>query len=265
MSGAYRNRAYTGRAYVGKQGAGAGSNPGSEVAEIPFANWVFASSFEGVNDATTFVDDSSYNRTPTFVGSTAKIKTAQKKFGNSSLYIPSNNSYVTIPHASSLNLTNQDFCVECYFYIESYAALENGAERRYTLLQKDIAASSRSWILRIRSNSGSTIDGVEFLYNTTGTMQSILVSKTLSLAIWYYAAVRRKGNTLIIQLNDELLYFSASFTGTFVNSTDSLRIGHANDSIYKFPLRGYIDGARISIGESGLVFPVMPYPTTYYL
>lgn len=227
------------------------------------ADVVFVSDYENTNGATSFVDDSIYGRSQAFTGSAA-ISTAQCKYGTSSLYIPGNDSYVDMADTADLRVSNKDFCIETFFYLTAIPTLENAAERKAVLMQKDNSVTGqREWQLRVGSSTGAAIDRIDFLYNF-GSMAGITITQTLSLNVWYYIAVIRKRNTLFIQLDNSLIY-AEGFAGTIASSTAVLRLGHTNDSIYKFPLKGYLDCSRITIGESRIMIPNAPssyYPIT---
>lgn len=61
--------------------------------------------FDGANGSTSLVDDSTYSRTISAVGS-AQLSTSVKKWGTASLHVPNSSSGVYIPHDAAFNFSN---------------------------------------------------------------------------------------------------------------------------------------------------------------
>ena len=163
------------------------------------------------------------------------------------------NSYVTIPHSDTLNLSNQ-LTIECWFTVQG--------------------ASINDWIgIVCKVNASSvTYSGYFFGLGRTSTYPNWIVfyiypsgqhincpfSPTLNQ--WYNLAVTYNGSIMKMFLDGNLIQETAA-TGLIASNTYPLTIGGQNGNFWNRNLNGQIDEVRISsIARYSTNFT----PTTYF-
>lgn len=143
--------------------------------------------FDDVNGSTNIVDECGHILT---AHNTASIRTAQSKFGGSSLYTAgSAGNYVSTPDAEDLHLTG-DFTIESWLYM-------NNISTDTVLLDKSLNATlaNRCWIqivnrqvyLKFDGSSGSTAVGPSTAIPAAGQ--------------WFHFAITRSGSTVTVWIN----------------------------------------------------------------
>lgn len=204
-----------------------------------YADIYYHSHFDGVDAATTAVDESDNNHTTTFVG-TAQLDTAQAKFGVSSLLLDGNSDFVTVPDGVGAEFGSGDFTLEAQVRFNG----DPGAAIQAFISKYNTTADQRSWIFRLNNNT------LEFTYSTDGTAGT-LVAKA---SAWnpagntdYHVAVTREGANL-------RLFIDGVQLGNAINvGTDSLFDSSAVIAIGAIAtgsnlLNGHIDEVRIHKG-----------------
>lgn len=188
--------------------------------------------FDGANGSTTFTDSSSYNRTVTTFGG-AVNSTSQSVFGTSSLYLPDDTSYISLPVAAA-NFGGSDFCIEMFVKPtskRSYGNLMGHSEALYD-------GFALEWVY------GS--DKVRLLSGYVGSGWNINLESTIGvpLSVNTHLALVRTGQVLrlyiggqvAIEVDSPLTLWSESASGVF-----NIGAGATNN---RFGV-GYIDEFRI--------------------
>lgn len=182
---------------------------------------------EGANNSTVILDSSSYARTVTRSGD-AKISTAQKKYGSSSILLDGNGDYLTVNDAAMAPGTG-NFTYECWIYVSSpsdMSIIETRATQTGTIGFTLTAFSST--VIRLFSGS-------------------VLISATISnySNTWTHVAVVKNGSTTT-------LYINGTSTGTTTSlgnmSSTELVIGAGRYNAPSFDsfLNGYVDEFRFN-------------------
>ena len=198
--------------------------------------------FNGSDGSTTFTDSSmSPLTTATFSGAAA-IKTAQSKFGGSSLYLNGVNTakFKVVNTNSKVSFTTGDFTIEMWYY----------------------PVANVAWASLINFNTSAWYQGPVLLFNNTNTLylensygggNQWTLTSTLTPTInqWYHiAVVGTSGQHVKIYVNGTL---SATRNGSYTFSIPTggdIYLGHSAF----FPpavasvasINGYIDEVRIS-------------------
>ncbi len=208
------------------------------VIPVDYAEWSFHSHFDGVDAATTAVDESNQNATITFVAQ-AQIDTAQSKFGGSSLLLDGSGDWTNIPSDVTLDLGTDDYTLELQIrrnvnaahYIIGWGTGVQGAIR--------MAASST--ILHYEAGGGDRISG-----------------GTISLATWHHVAVVRIAGTTE-------LFIDGVSVGTTTHVADfgqaTLEIGRRIGKSVVW--NGWIDEVRVIKGV-GIYLANFTPPTTRF-
>jgi hypothetical protein len=164
------------------------------------------------------------------VGNVA-VSSAQKKYGNSSIYFDGTGDYLTTSQLASPNydLVATDFTIEGWFYNAGA-----GAER-YIFSQR---GASSGWELRINATNA-----IQFFYTGGSTLTT---TGTISANTWTHLAVTRSGTTVRIFING-VQDSSATFSnGTSAAASYPLYIGYSTSGGGYF--LGYMDDIRITRG-----------------
>ncbi len=190
--------------------------------------------FNGTNGETTYSSDDVNARVATFTGS-AKLSTAQKVFGTSSLLLASATSdYLTFPDSSDWNFGTGDFTI--------------GFRVRFPVID---GSTTHAFCSRINGTTGAGFDFligpdsgyyyIEFRVSETGDIYNFTItSDALSIVAntWYAVEINRLGNNLYIFLNGVLVGSSTSNVN-IPNTSTAFIIGVSEYGTYYF--NGYID------------------------
>lgn len=126
-----------------------------------------------------------------------------------------------------ISLANRDFTIECFFKVNSFAAVNN-------IISDNIHSSTNSWVLYINT-SGSLV------FNQ-GSSVLFTITSILSLATWYHVALTRKNGVAKVYLNGILVHeftLTANFNGTRV------MVGKANNAANTF--NGVLSNIRVTL------------------
>lgn len=185
----------------------------------------------------TFIDSSANNFSISRTGSI--IQGTFSPYGNIwSNYFDGTDDRLTIADNTALELDNQDFTIECWFYMSvlDTSTLSN-------LLIKGTGGSTLGYGIHINT-SGTiagrvTTDGVTAIAATS--------SNTVNTGIWYHVAFTRSGTNLTLWLNGTSVGTN-TVSGSVYNGATNLNIG-ANDSGTN-TFQGYISNLRIVKGTA---------------
>ena len=173
----------------------------------------------------------------------AKISTAVKKYGNSSISLGGSGNYLQIPASTNLDFGTGDFTIECWVYSESIAAnyptfissitgwSSGASSHRFN----NIGYSNKFWFGL--NGSGGVAGGDPFLASTN----------TFSFDTWYHYAITRSGNTWRMFVNGNLEN-TQTFSGSYNASLGGMRLGYATWDGANGWFKGYLDDLRITKG-----------------
>lgn len=215
---------------------------------------VFLSHFDGLDGATTADDESASAHLMTFNGE-AQLKTAEKIFGASSLYLDGTGDYLSIPDSDDWDFGANDFT------IDSWIRPTSNAHHHCPISAGD---SLTFWRLLLISDGSvafnSAISGVfqsDYSWPFGWTPNN-----------WYHLAIVRNGTNLYCFKDGTLLSGSASTlisTNSVTNGTGQLEIGRVVGLTSEY-YEGYLDELRVSKGiarwTSNFSVPVLPYSGT---
>jgi hypothetical protein len=220
--------------------------------DVYYGNVVLLLHLDGTNGSTTFVDSSPTPKTVTAV-ETAQLRTAQSKFGPSSLWLDGSGDYLSIADSEAWNFGTGDFTAEAWVWVSSFALDQE------FIAQRAPADQDSFWFLRVKTNG--TIRAVNKTLSVVTT--DIVSVGTVSLNTWAHVALTRRLGVCKIWVsgsNNDVV--TTNTAGTFSNPALPLLIG-AGDPVSSY-FNGYIDEVRITKGVARYTsnFPV---PTSAFL
>lgn len=219
--------------------------------------------FDGTDGATSTVDDSSFNNTLTFQGS-SQLDTADKKFGTTSLFLNGTTDYLDLNVGTNIQPfldSEAKWTIDAWFKLKTPVVASE---------QQIIGTIDRIWYLSIDYSSGSLITlRFKGAGATQGSNGHTVVVPLVQIADgqWHHIAVALNPTGTGANNNN---FFSAiyldgqfqnnnSMDGTFASSAN-LTIGKFNNTDY---FNGWIDEIRINRGDT---FGIMkPNPTTSFV
>jgi hypothetical protein len=174
----------------------------------------------------------------------AKISTAVKKYGNSSMYFDGTGDYLNSQGSNFPgNFSTGDFTIEAWIYWNSLAS-ESAI----------FYGSGVGWVLyvypanRLQWGRASPLTGVNLLTGST----------TLATGQWYHIAVTRSSGTVKLWVNGTL-DGSVSDTQDYTGS-GNLQVGRSHSSQY---FNGYMDDFRITRGYARYTGNFTPTTTPF--
>jgi len=262
-------RTYTWTGYAWELVAGGGGSvtiPAS--GDQYFDNVSLALKMQGVTGSTAFTDSSIRPKTAT-VYSTAKISTAQSKFGGSSGLFNGTSDYISFPADSDFNFGSGDFTIEAWIYQTANAGSYAGDSAACILGQDDSTNGTSSYGWSVNLNPSAPNNFAFFYTTTAGDRKSVSVTSGISLNAWTHVSISRNANKIYLFVNGVLKNSGGTtFTDTLRDSTTTLKVGgQVFDGTYKYFFPGYIDDLRITkgVGRYTATFTLGTgtFPTSY--
>lgn len=215
--------------------------------------------FEGADAAQVFVDESPVARTGfTFdVGSSVATAIAQKKFGNSSLTVPTADDWLKLPDSDDWYFGTGPFTIELWH-------------------RPDAIAGSRQLIGQNQDLNGGAVNASWVLYEFNGVIQFAFHDAGLNdwrtvaggassvLATWVHTRVDRDLTGKVRLYRDGVMVGSYTYPGEIRQVATALTIGAAADGSADY--LGFVDELRIMKGraacgsDAGFAVPAAPYP-----
>jgi hypothetical protein len=180
-------------------------------------------------DGESLIDKSANARTFTAAGGAA-VSTANKKFGNSSIYCTGSSSYI---YNSSFNSSfSGDFTIEFWAYHNSFSSVN-------ILIHIGNESSGRHAMF---INSSGKVQVDLYFVGVIGTFNT-----TISTGTWSHYVLTRSGTTVKLFVNGTLDSATISVSGTFGNA-NGVYIGAASTAVNGS--NAYFDDIRITSGIS---------------
>jgi hypothetical protein len=185
---------------------------------------------------------------------TAKLSTAQYKYGGTSIYSDgSSSSWVLIPFGQHLNLSSgsPDWTLECWVYVNSFS------NAPFVFNKGGVAAT-------YYTNYGFAISdaGLAYMHLGNNSGETSYNFGTISTGIWYHLAGTRSGSTIRTFLNGTLVT-NTSIGTTMSDNGEALYVGCLKNLTTNV-LNGYVDDLRITKGYARYTTTFTP-PTALLL
>lgn len=223
-----------------------------------FSNVALLMGFEGANGSSSFVDESSFGRTVSNIG-TPTITTTSPIMGTSSLDIDTGDG-ISVPASSDFAFSGA-FTVEFFFRPDARLSF-----RLYDLLfHGGTATGQNSWRLQWWTNSGAGTGQLRYYYSTDGAGLTSLFSSTagdLALNTTAHLCVERNAsNTLRLYKDGVIVGTLAGASGTYFTPTLPLIVGNGPSTDNP---SGQFDELRITKGvavyDGAFSPPSSPFP-----
>lgn len=192
----------------------------------------------GSDGSTTFTDSGPAAHSVTAAGS-AQIDTAQSKYGGASGRFDGSvtNDYLSVPNASSLDLSSGDFTIEAWVRCEFDASSWGTGD---IVLQDKSSGTYAPWFIFLQDSGSGTYEvGFEAVNGSDSAVVSLLHGTGFADGTWVHVAVTRSGNTFRLFV-DGASPVSSSSSATLKTSTAALLIGAGH--------AGWLDDVRITKG-----------------
>ena len=152
-------------------------------------------------------------------------------------------SYLSIPHSTDLNLTNQDFCLEAFIYPTGSSnsqfgyVFNKGFSLQITFRDDSNSNRMQAFLASAGSGSYDILDGF-----SSG-------NDSVPLHQWSHIALIRTSGTVKWFING-VEKASTSASATVHSNTDAFAIGTYLPSASNYEFKGSISNARITIGQA---------------
>jgi hypothetical protein len=177
--------------------------------------------------------DSSVYRLPVTTYGSARIDTANKKYGTGAMYFDGVGDYLTVPANNGCVFGTGDFTVEGWYNITSHGSMGT------MLWNHNTAAIGNPYMMVI---------GNKFAFGNTGNYPFAIGAITLSLNTWYHLALSRSSGSLRLFVNG-VLDVTASVT-TDYSTSNPIGIFTNLPSDNNWTGAGYADDVRITKGTA---------------
>lgn len=203
-----------------------------------FANVTLLLHGNGLDSISVINDYSLSEQRP--IASGPALDTAEKKFGDSSIWFDNVGDYVTIPYVDvDFDWEFADHTIE--FWVKpfggSWAGWESTSGRPIVIGRMHITNSSVQWEFGILDSGQLT-----FTYNNGAAIQLETVA-TVPTSGWSHCAMCNDGGTIKLFING-ILELSEVIDGTPATTSDDLHIGRGYNSV----IHGWLDDIRITSG-----------------
>lgn len=229
-------------------GVGRVGTPSGGGTDPSFANVVLLAGFDGVDGATSFLDESASAHALSFSGN-AQLDTADKQFGSASLLLDGTGDYVSAADSADWSFGTGPFTVECWWK-------QNGDIQTTGMViasQYNTTGNQRSWEINWNRASGSTRN-LFFRVSSNGTavieLTQVVSLSGLAANSWiHYALDRDSSGVFRGYRNGVMTSKDAANTGaSLFNSSSAMVIGGRGD--FSSLCNGWHDEVRITKGVS---------------
>lgn len=196
-------------------------------------------SFDGADDATVALDESTYGRAISFVGN-AKLDNAHSRFGTTALALDGSGDYVSMANAAELSVGGTtNFCIEAWVYLNTTTGVHTISSKR------DGSAADEHHLF---------ITGGKVAANLFNTGSSVLAVSSdgpdgsITAGTWNHIAFTRVGNYSRLFVNGKLVAAGTQMSAPSTNSGPLLVGWDVTSSGYY--LNGYISEYRFTKGAA---------------
>jgi len=217
---------------------------------------------DGINGSTTFIDSSLSAKTVSANGS-AKISTAQSKFGGASGLLNGSTDFLSVPSSTDWNPSTNIFTIDFQCWFTSLPS--NGTLS--TFISRMGASGNYSWNFFIYNNSGTYV--VYWQTSSDGTAitnYGPITWSTPSTGQFYHIALTSDGTNLRFFVDGTQQGSNVSISGqTYYSSTNKLKIGcYGADGGETAFLSAYIDELRF-VNETAVWTANFTSPSNAYI
>lgn len=200
---------------------------------------------DGTNGSTDLSSADAVGHTVTGSGD-VQYSTAQSKFGGSSIAFDGTGDFLTVADNADLTVANSEsMTFEFWAYVSSVAA--NGAF--FT-----IANGATTWLFQCYVRTDRKVTFVRY------AGMSLTTTATITLDTWHHIAIVRNSTVWTVYIDGVA---SATTTDNVAIDPYSILIG-ANNSALPWPLTGYLDDIRFTIGVARYTSAFTP-PTEAFI
>lgn len=201
----------------------------------------------GTDGATTFTDSvvSPYTPHTATASGNARIRTAQSKFGGSSIYFDGVGDFLTIPTSTDFDLGTV-YTIEFWMYPELVGANAGGFLHRGFYSSATTTWTGLSFSIRMLS---ATVIRCYFYGVSNVTEQFIDATFTYPINAWTHFAMVRNGTNGQVFVNGSSVG-TISGLNTPAASTQTLRIGEWDYNVTTEYFKGFLEDIRIVKGAA---------------
>jgi len=230
---------------------GFGANA-SSAASLPsddqFNRVSFLSHFDGANNGVNnvFDDSSTSNHTVTAAGNVTQgsFGPFARPDGEWSVDTSGGWTYWGWNSASTGALGDEDFCMECFVFINSFAEKQGIASRN----SSGTAISNETWRWEVQTNGTMTMISKNFFGQDAAGLTS---STALTLNTWQHIAAVRQNDTLTFYIDGTARGATSSGSGVFSASDSMWNIGsNGYETANSTPLQGSMSNFRLVVGSA---------------
>lgn len=228
-----------------------------------FDKVIFLAGFNGIDEATSFTEESSNAAVATFNGS-AQLDTDQKQFGTTSARFDETTSdSITFPDLAAYDLGSGDFTIEMFL---RFAILPFSNNKMDWIGQWDNSGpAEKSWSMQLLFNFGSPL--FRWLHSTNGTTTLVYsVAWTPVIDTWYHVAFTRDGDSVRFFVDGVQQGSTGTLSSITLNASDETLLlgGLNNGGALINNLDGWLDEVRITKGlaryTSNFTAPTEEFP-----
>jgi hypothetical protein len=211
--------------------------------EFPTADVSLLLPLDGLDAATTTIDESNYAHTITFNGN-AQLDTAQFKNGTSSVLLDGTGDFLSIPDDTTFAFGSGNWTVECHVRFNG----DPGTAQMAFVTKWEESGDAREWFFGLRNNE------LVAFYSENGVTAFGFLSETWNPVgdQWYHIAFCRDNDTTDaarvfvdgVQIGTD----DTTIDGiTFADDTAGVRVGSFESSPFDY-MDGWIDNVQITKG-----------------
>lgn len=229
-------------------GFGANASGSSAPSEDQFNRVSFLSHFDGANNGVNdaFDDSSSNNHTISNTGSPTQgsFGPFARPDGEWAVDTSGGWMYWGYNSASTGALGDEDFCMECFVFINSFAAKQGIASRNYS----GTGISNETWRWEVQTNGTMTMISKNFFGQDAAGLTS---STALTLNTWHHIAAVRQNDTLTFYIDGTARGATSSGSGVFSASDSMWNIGsNGYETSTSTSLQGTMSNFRLVVGSA---------------
>ena len=208
----------------------------------------FLSHFDGANNGVNnaFDDGSADNRTITTAGNMAQgsFGPFARPDGEFGVDTSGGWTYWGYNVASTGALGDEDFCMECFVFINSFAAKQGIASRNYS----GTGIGNETWRWEVQTNGTMTMISKNFFGQDAAGLTS---STALTLNTWHHVAAVRQNDTLTFYIDGTARGATSSGSGVFSTSNAMWNIGaNGYQTSTSTSLQGTMSNFRLVVGSA---------------